>query len=223
RSAQAERLASLGLLSSGFAHEVRNPLNGLLNAIKPLREQIDRGGSSAEAETLINIMQESGERVRQLAESLLELARTASGPELVDIQASLESTLRVFAWRMPPGIEVRKEFECHERLWGDPPALNTMWLNLLDNAVRAMGEKGVLTIRTERRGSSLLVSISDSGRGIAPEIYPRLFEPFVSSRPAGEGSGLGLVLCRRVVLQHKGTIRVDSTPNIGTRVLVALP
>jgi signal transduction histidine kinase len=88
-----------------------------------------------------------------------------------------------------------------------------VWTNLIDNALGAMGERGTLTIRTERDGDQLVVSINDTGPGVAPEIRPRIFEPFFTTKPVGEGTGLGLDISYRIVVnKHGGDIRVDSVP-----------
>jgi signal transduction histidine kinase len=141
----------------------------------------------------------------------------------LDLSAGIESTLHVLSWKIPKGIEVVREYLSHDRIRADAGALNMVWANLIDNAVKAMGEKGRLVIRTERLPNGLEVSVSDTGSGIPFELRARLFEPFVSGRPAGAGTGLGLALCRRVVIQHGGRIDFESEPETGTTFRVLLP
>ncbi|SEL96349.1 Signal transduction histidine kinase [Stigmatella aurantiaca] len=224
RAAENERLAATGLLTSGFAHEVRNPLNGLMNAMLPLRESIL--GSQVDPDTtraMLDVMEECGTRIRHLAESLLSFVRTSDRLVPVNLGASLDSTLSVLAWKIPPDVVVVRDYQCDVPITGDPGSLNQVWVNLLDNAVRAVGTKGQVKISTEHDGATAVVSITDTGTGIKPEDMERLFQPFFSTRAAGEGTGLGLALCRRIVLRHGGLIHLTSEWGQGTRCEVRLP
>jgi signal transduction histidine kinase len=98
-----------------------------------------------------------------------------------------------------------------------------VWVNLLDNAVRAVGTEGIVKVSTSREGDDAVVHIVDNGVGIKPEHMDRLFQPFFSTRDAGEGTGLGLALCQRIVLRQGGRIRIHSDYGKGTRVEVRLP
>ncbi len=220
--AENERLAALGLLTSGFAHEVRNPLNGLLNALDPLQATLG-ASASAEVEPLLRIISECGNRINRLSESLLTFARPQQSVGSVDIPASLESTLQVLSWRTPPTVTIEKNYRCSEPILGDATTLNQVWLNLLDNALRAIGDSGTIAIGTERVRNDFIVTIHDSGCGIPEDRLRHIFEPFFSTRAAGEGAGLGLALCRRIVLKHGGRIRAYSERGKGTRFEVALP
>ncbi|MBJ6763258.1 response regulator [Myxococcaceae bacterium JPH2] len=225
RAAENERLAAIGLLTSGFAHEVRNPLNGLMNALVPLKEVV-QGGQGTDPDmgvAMLEVMEECGQRIRHLAESLLSFVRTAEKPVAVRLDAALDSTLSVLGWKVPPGVVVERAYHCSEPVLGDPGTLNQVWLNLLDNALRAVGESGRVRVATAREGDEVLVSFSDTGVGIRPEDMERIFQPFFSTRAAGEGTGLGLALSRRIILQHGGRIGVTSKPGEGTRVEVRLP
>ncbi len=224
RAAENERLAATGLLTSGFAHEVRNPLNGLMNALLPLRESItsttpDPGMSIA----MLELIEECGHRIRQLAEGLLAFVRTGTKAMAVDLGASLDASVQALSWRLPPDMKVERDYQCAEPVWSDPGSLNQVWVNLLDNAVRAVGKDGQVKVRTFRDGTDAVVSIIDNGGGIKPEHMDRLFQPFFSTRDAGEGTGLGLALCQRIVLQQGGRIRIFSEYGKGTRVEVRLP
>ncbi len=223
--AENERLASLGLLTSGFAHEVRNPLNGLLNALEPLRNAIKEGtgAGDAEVEDLVRMIQECGQRINHLSDSLLSFARPSQTFGPVNVPDSLDSTLQVLGWRMPPEVKVEKNYRCREPIFGDAGTLNEVWLNMLDNALRAVGSSGTIAIGTERANNNLLVTIVDSGCGIPRDKLRHIFEPFFSTRPAGEGVGLGLALCHRIILRHGGQIRAYSEPGQGTRFEVELP
>ncbi|RKH15563.1 response regulator [Corallococcus sp. CA047B] len=226
RAAENERLAAIGLLTSGFAHEVRNPLNGLMNALMPLKDVLlgrDTSGDPDLGPAMLEVMEECGQRIRHLAESLLSFVRTADKPVAVRLDQALDSTLSVLGWRIPAGVVVERAYHCSDPIWGDPGTLNQVWLNLLDNALRAVGETGRVLVETTQENDDAVVTIVDSGVGIRPEDLERLFQPFFSTRAAGEGTGLGLALSRRIVLQHGGRIHITSQVGQGTRVEVRLP
>ena len=224
RAAENERLAATGLLTSGFAHEVRNPLNGLMNALLPLRDAV-LGAQPDEptARAMIEIIEECGTRIRHLAESLLSFVRTNDKPVPVKLDASIDSTLNVLGWKVPKDVVVERDYQCDVPVMGDPGSLNQVWVNLLDNALRAVGNSGRVTISTARDGDMAVVAVTDTGVGIKPEDMDRLFQPFFSTRAAGEGTGLGLALCRKIILRHGGTIQLKSEYGKGTRSEVRLP
>jgi signal transduction histidine kinase len=222
RAAENQRLAALGLLTSGFAHEVRNPLNGLLNVLAPLREIAEEANAKGAGE-LIDVAEECGDRIRQLTQSLLSFARPTDHITPIDLRESLEAALRVLGWQKRENVTMAREFGEIPTIEADAGALDQVWLNLLDNAFRALPDGGLLRISTEQRGASVIVAISDTGTGITPEAMSHLYEPFFSTRPAGQGSGLGLAICRRIVLRHGGELRITSTVGEGTRVEVQLP
>jgi signal transduction histidine kinase len=224
RAAENERLAAIGLLTSGFAHEVRNPLNGLMNALLPLKDMLAQGAPDpGVGKAMVEVMEECGQRIRHLAESLLSFTRTRDTPVPLSLAASLDSTLSVLAWRVPSGVTVERAYQCNELVMGDPGTLNQVWLNLLDNALRAVGEQGRVRIATARHDDEAVVTISDDGVGIRQEDMERLFQPFFSTRAAGEGTGLGLALSRRIIMRHGGQVSLSSKPGEGTKVEVRLP
>ena len=224
RAAENERLAATGLLTSGFAHEVRNPLNGLMNAMLPLKDAVLGEKSDPEtAKAMLEVIEECGTRIRYLAESLLAFVRSNDRPVAVNLDTLLDSTLNVLAWKVPSGVTIEKDYRCNLPVMGDPGSLNQVWVNLLDNALRAVGERGRLKVSTELQGETAVVSVVDSGVGIKQEDMDRLFQPFFSTRAAGEGTGLGLALCRRIVLRHGGSINISSEYGKGTKVEVRLP
>jgi signal transduction histidine kinase len=142
----------------------------------------------------------------------------------IDIHVGLESTLKIFGHRMRNGIEVRRDYDRSlPKISAWAGELNQVWTNLIGNAIDAMEGRGVLTVGTRRDGENALVTIGDSGPGIAPEIRRHLFEPFITNKPAGQGTGLGLETVRRIVVnRHHGRIAVESKPG-DTRFEVTLP
>ena len=111
------------------------------------------------------------------------------------------------------GVEVRKQYADNvPDILCYPDELIQVWTNLIHNALQAMADKGVLTIKVVREANDIVISITDNGPGIREEIRDRIFEPFFTTKPAGEGSGLGLDICRRIVERHDGQITVESEP-----------
>ena len=146
----------------------------------------------------------------------------------IDIHVGLDSTLKIFSHRTKKGIEVRRNYD-HSipRLAAFAGELNQVWTNLISNALDAMDATetggGVLTVTTRRDGNDVVVSIGDTGSGIAPEVRDHIFDAFVTTKPAGQGTGLGLETARRIVVnRHRGRISVESVPG-DTRFEVRLP
>ena len=149
----------------------------------------------------------------------------------VDLHIGLDSTLKIFAHRTKGGIEVHRDYDRSiPKIPAFPGELNQVWTNLISNALDAMtgpdgkaSSPGILTVRTALAGDQVIVTIGDTGGGIPPEIREHLFEPFVTSKPAGEGTGLGLETARRIIVnRHRGPIDVESVPG-DTRFEVRLP
>jgi signal transduction histidine kinase len=141
----------------------------------------------------------------------------------VDIHDGIDNTLTMFSHELKHGVRVTREFD-HSlpRVTVNPGELNQVWTNIIDNALDALDGKGNLTVRTWRDGDTVLVDIIDDGPGIPPEIQSRIFEPFYTTKPVGEGSGLGLDIVCRIVRQHGGDIRLTSCPG-ETRFRILLP
>ncbi|MCP3100689.1 ATP-binding protein [Myxococcus sp. K15C18031901] len=160
--------------------------------------------------------------VRQSTTRLAELAGavksyTHAGKEHlepVDVHEGLENTLLLLNYKLKHGVEVKREYDRSlPRIQALPGGLNHVWTNLIDNAIDAMAGKGHLTVRTARDGASLLVEMVDDGPGIPPELLPRIWEPFFTTKPMGHGTGLGLDITHRIVVDmHHGDVRVESRP-----------
>ncbi|MGH3204111.1 MAG: ATP-binding protein [Streptosporangiaceae bacterium] len=180
---------------------------------------------AAETELLMNEIEDATTRISALVGAAKQYSQLDRAPyQVVDVHELLDSTLTILAGKIPPGIRVVKEYD---RSLPAIPAyaaeLNQAWTNLIDNAVSAMGQAGVLTVRTGRDRDRLIVDICDTGPGVPPEIRDRIFEPFFTTKPVGEGTGLGLDITWRIVVKkHHGAIAVESVPG-GTRFRVWLP
>ena len=252
---QSEKMASLGQLAAGVAHELNNPagfiygnmellaesarglerllalydaapLPGELAAeVRALKAEIDYENALADFDTVVADCREGAGRIRDVVQNLRTFSRLDEAEfKKVDIHESIESTLRLLA-RHYTAEDIRLV-----RAYGDlPPVdcyagqLNQVWLNLLVNAAYAVRRGGEVSIETRREGMSVVVAVSDTGGGIAPEHLPRIFDPFFTTKPVGEGTGLGLSVTFSIVERHGGRIAVTSRPGDGTTFTVTLP
>ncbi|HET9449554.1 MAG TPA: HAMP domain-containing sensor histidine kinase, partial [Aggregicoccus sp.] len=181
------------------------------------------GGDLALAREMLSLIEDCGGRIHHLAEALLHFVRSGDRHAPVDLGELLDSTLHMLGWKMTPDVQVERRYDFRGPIQGDSGELNQVWTNLLDNALRAMNGRGRLTVSTHREGAEAVVRIADTGEGLPPEVQRRLFEPFFSTRPAGQGTGLGLALSRRILNRHGGRISLRSEPGQGTVCEVRLP
>ncbi|MGW2052389.1 ATP-binding protein [Streptomyces sp. NPDC001840] len=178
-----------------------------------------------DTELLMGEIDDAVTRVSDLVGAAKQYSQLDRAPHrTVDVHTLLDATLTMLKGKIPAGIRVVKEYD---RDLPEIPAygaeLNQVWTNLIDNAVDAMGDEGTLTLATRRDGEQLLVEVADTGPGIPAEIRPRIFEPFFTTKSVGDGTGLGLDISYRIVVnKHRGDIRVQSQPG-NTRFQVLLP
>jgi signal transduction histidine kinase len=180
---------------------------------------------TVDTELLMNEIEDSTTRISTLVGAAKQYSQLDRAPyQIVDVHELLDSTLLMLAGKIPEGIRVVKEYD---RSLPQIPAyaaeLNQVWTNLIDNAVSAMGGTGVLTVRTVLDRDHVCVEFADTGPGVPPELRERIFEPFFTTKGVGEGTGLGLDISWRIVVnKHHGDITVESVPG-DTRFRVRLP
>ena len=218
---RADRLAAMGELTAGVAHEVRNPLGVIRASVQLLEDaQCDRARIHEAAE----VIKQEIDRLDKVIKALLDFGRP-SKPTFVPVD--VEDVLRdvvLFTNRFAKQAEVHIEEDLVGGLPGveaDPDQLKQVFLNLVTNAVQVMGEEGgTITIHTRLNGDFVEVTVGDTGPGIAPENISRVFDPFFSTR--SDGTGLGLTMVHRIIDDHDGHIEVESGPS-GTVFRVSLP
>ncbi|MGQ0602590.1 MAG: ATP-binding protein [Anaerolineales bacterium] len=221
--AQSEKLAAVGQLAAGVAHEINNPLTAIIANTQLLQRELP-AGDARESVTLIAL---AGERALKVVRSLLDFARQERYEFTpTDVNASIQSALRLVENLLnKANVQVITEFDgalvqvpaSHDHLQG-------VWLNFLLNARDALNDStGDIRVTTRQYESELHVTIADTGVGIAPEQLRRIFEPFYTTKEPGRGTGLGLSTCHRIIKQHGGHIRVDSRVGHGTVFTVVLP
>lgn len=225
RVAQSERLASLGMLAAGVAHEVNNPLGGIL-ALTGLTVE-DMPKDDPNRENLVEVIRQT-ERCRDIVKGLLEFSRQSKGNrEPVDLNRVLEDTLSLVGKQaLFFNINVVCQFESAlPPVVADRSQIQQVFINILMNAVQAMNERGAITIVTRQNSSdhSVEVAISDTGQGIPPEQIDRIFDPFFTTKESGHGTGLGLSIAYGIVTTHRGTISVQSELGKGSTFTIRMP
>jgi len=224
RVAQSERLASLGMLSAGIAHEINNPLGGILALTALALEDLPQNDRNRE--NLEEVISQC-ERCREIVKGLLEFSRQSeTGAEPVDINGTLENTLRLIEMReLFLHIKLVKDLDPElPPVTGDRSQLEQVFVNVLMNAVQAMDQRGTLGLVTRRAADGYVeVAISDTGCGISASEIDRIFDPFYTSKDRGEGTGLGLSIAYGIVTRHRGQISVESEVGKGSTFTIRLP
>jgi len=225
RVAQSERLASLGMLAAGVAHEVNNPLGGILALTSLTVEDMRRDDPNRE--NLEEVIRQT-ERCRDIVKGLLEFSRQSKGnTEPVDLNKVLQDTLSLLGkqalfFNINVACDLAPELP---PVVADRSQLQQVVINILMNAVQAMDERGTITIATRHKsaGDSVEMAISDTGKGIPREEIDRIFDPFFTTKESGQGTGLGLSIAYGIVTTHGGSISVQSEVGKGSTFTIRMP
>ncbi len=230
--AQQEKLASIGLLAGGVAHEINNPLGGILIFSQMLLRELDK--ESPHYQDVVEI-EAATQRCKAIVESLLDFARQNPGEgkkqkiEEISILDAVRTAMRFGKVSIKPGtqVDIKEEFGGEHIVTFDRNRLIQLFLNLIQNALQAMPDGGTLMVRASaaKRGDKHvgLYEVEDTGVGIAPEHLGKIFDPFFTTKDPGEGTGLGLALCYGIVQDLGGALRVESNLNVGTRFFIEIP
>ena len=218
----AERLAAIGRLASGVAHEVNNPLNGIRSCLYAIRQEPENRAQTAE---YLGLIEEGIGKIESIVAKLLGFARMSRGNAPVDVNDEIGAVLTLLAYRLEEkGVDVTAVLVPDlPPIRGEASLVQEVLMNLVLNAFDAVARGGRVTIRTGREGDFVRVDVEDDGCGIAEEDLPRLFEPFFTTKEPGKGTGLGLPVAQRIVEAHGGTIAVKSTRGEGSCFTVRLP
>ncbi len=223
---QAEKLAAMGQMLAGVAHELNNPLTAILGVTELLRE----GQSDQEAtKRQLELTHRQARRAARIVQNLLEFSRPASPQKKpVDLNSIIDRTLQLHEHSLRRN-NVEVDFRPQPDLpgvVGDANQLIQVFLNLVTNAeqaIREVRESGRIQIRFARLGSRVSIAFQDDGVGIRPESVPRLFDPFYTTKRPGGGTGLGLSICLSIIREHGGTIEAEALPAGGSAFTVYLP
>jgi PAS domain S-box-containing protein len=223
---QAEKLAAMGQMLAGVAHELNNPLTAILGASELVR---DRAGLDENTKRQLEMTHRQARRAARIVQNLLEFSRPASPQKkALDLNAVIDRTLQLHEHSLRRNaIEV--DFTPSPGLpptVGDANQLIQIFLNLVGNAEHAIREirsSGHIHIRMGKIGSRIFATVRDDGPGIKPEVLPRIFDPFFTTKRPGGGTGLGLSICMSIVREHGGDMEVESMPEGGAAFTVYLP
>ncbi len=222
--AQSEKLAAMGQWAASLAHEINNPLTAIIANAQLLKREIPPEDDKHE---LVDLIARAGERANHVVRNMLDLARKEEymfGPTDINqtIRRSLEFLQHELAAR-----SIHLFLESGEDLPlvnASPDHLQGVWLNLLTNAMDSIDRvSGEISLNTFARENEVYVVVEDNGQGIPPERLAHIFEPFYTTKAPGQGTGLGLPVCQRIIKQHGGRILVESQPGKGTKFTVILP
>lgn len=248
---QSERLHTLGQLVAGVIHEMNNPLtivganlqvlaeyvtqqqhlidlyraSGATNeAIAAYIDEIDLSYMQEDLPRVLSSCQEGADRAQRLVDELRRYS-AANSPDvsMIDMRASLTSTVRLVQSTYRQRVNFNLDLKQLPPIMGVPGQIQQVFMNLLINACQAIVNQGEVTIESHLEGEHVVISVRDTGPGIEPEVLPRIFEPYFSTKSAAEGTGLGLPITKRIVEGHGGRLDVASTVGAGTTFTVVLP
>ncbi|WP_368641508.1 ATP-binding protein [Castellaniella ginsengisoli] len=247
---QSEKLAGIGQLAAGVAHEINNPAGYVfsnlrtlasyvtdllkiidavdesqtLEDIKRLKNTLDYTDIRDDVEALIRESGEGIDRIKKIISALQDFCHIdAEEFSLHDLHACLDTTLSVASSEIKYKATVVKEYADLPRIECNASQINQVILNLVVNAAQAIDQEGIITIRTGQEKSDVWFEVQDTGKGIPPELLTRVFEPFFTTKPVGQGTGLGLALSYKIVQKHHGRLEVFSEPGQGTRIRAWFP
>ena len=230
---RSEKLASMGRLVAGIAHEINNPVNAVINSLGPLDEAVKKiaageGGSpveiAKEAEEILAVVQRGATRTKAIVQALHGYARGDDTVQReVNLARSVDETLGLLQHRLR-NVKVVKDVEPMARILGFPGQVDQVLMNLLTNAAQAIGEKGgTIRVTATNQDAHVLLTVADDGSGIPKHVLPHIFDPFFTTKDVGEGSGLGLSIVHGIIERHGGHIDVESELGQGTKFSISFP
>jgi len=233
---RSEKLASMGRLVAGIAHEINNPVNAVINTLAPLEEAIktmaaERDGDAAargagEAQEMLRVVQRGAARTKAIVQALHNYSRgDEQRPRELVVARSVDDTLDLLRHRLR-NVRVEKAIDPELRLHGFPGQIDQVFMNLISNAAQALGTRdsgGTIRIAARKQAEDVEITVADDGPGIPADVIPKIFDPFFTTKDVGEGSGLGLSIVHGIVDRHGGRIMVESQVGTGTTFRIVLP
>lgn len=222
---QAEKMSSLGTLTSGVAHELNNPLNNISTSVQIVLEELDNPDIGVMKEMLSDA-EKQVDRARDIVRALLEFSRQSDfSIKRYSFKKLVGSTLVLIKGDIPSNIDLDIKVDDDSTGYFDFNRMQQVLLNLIINSTHAMKEGGRLTIEghEEADGGVFVLTVADTGVGIPAQNLGRIFDPFFTTKEVGKGSGLGLSIIHGIIEKHKGRIQVDSEVGVGTTFTISLP
>jgi signal transduction histidine kinase len=218
-----ERHATLGVLAASVAHQVRNPLTSLVSGLPAMRSKL--GNTVGEStQQLIDVMIDCAQRIERLTTDLTDLSRVdREVGGLYMPSDGLRAAVRLVKARLSNGVSIEEFIGDAPVIEGRPGDMNHVFLNVLDNAARAVGEEGRIRIDASLNDGAYVIRVGDSGPGVDDATAKHIFEPFFTTRPAGEGTGLGLAVAQQVVMQCGGQIELGRSELGGALFTISIP
>ena len=226
---QSEKLASLGTLLSGVAHELNNPLSNVSSSAQILAEDLDGLDENFKKELIIQILEQS-DRARDIVRTLLEFSRISEFAwQELSLKTLVEKTITLIRGQAPSNVKINLDIPEDLKITVDKQRMQRVFLNLIKNAIDVIGENGVIWIscreitRKTKGRREVEILVEDNGPGIPAEIRDKIFDPFFTTKDVGHGSGLGLFIVHDIIEMHGGSIRVETRPGQGTTFIIWLP
>lgn len=224
---QSEKMASVGILTAGIAHEINNPLNYIQGGITALETYIHENAKEhlSEIDPLIEIIEEGVKRTSQIVRTVNRFNRSVeSSTEDCDIHAIIDNCLLMLRYQMHSRVTIEKNY-CNAPLLmqANEGKLHQVFLNILTNAEQAIDTNGKIIITTGNENSSFFITIADNGCGISKENMSKISDPFFTTKDPGKGTGLGLSIVYSIIKDHNGSITYESEVGKGTMVKILLP
>ena len=219
---QSEKLAGIGTLASGIAHEINNPLAGILGMAEAIRDEDDANVIKSYANDIIHYATDAGKIVKEL--SAYSRSAHNEAQSTVDLSVVVEDSLKLVRHAAPlTSIEVVHNLEKDSLIFANASELQQVFVNLIINAIHAMNDGGRLIINCFREGKFVKATVSDTGHGIPIEHISRIYDPFFTTKPPGKGTGLGLYIVYRIVTKYGGSIDAESAEGNGTTFTLKFP
>ena len=232
---QSEKMASLGQLTAGVAHEINNPINFISSGLVGLKKSLNnyiKSPEQAVKEDLVNDMnkmisaiEEGAKRINKIVKSLRLFSKEDSENYVeTNIITGLESTINLLSNKIKQGVHLGKNYKKNEvNIFCFPDQLNQVFMNVLLNAIQAVKESGIIKIYIKEQEEAVVIGISDNGPGISEDNKQKIFDPFYTTKTIQEGTGLGLSITFGIIKKHKGTIKVMDNNPTGTEFIITLP
>ncbi|HKP64417.1 MAG TPA: ATP-binding protein [Polyangiales bacterium] len=218
-----ERHATLGVLAASVAHQVRNPLTSLVSGLPAMRSKL--GNTIGEStQELMEVMIDCAQRIERLTADLTDLSRVdreVGGPYRPS--DGLRAAIRLVKARLPEAVAIDENIDDAPIIDGRPGDMNHVFLNVLDNAARAVGEQGRILVEAAVSDGAYIIRVGDTGPGIDDSIAKHIYEPFFTTRPAGQGTGLGLAVAQQVIMQCGGQIEHGRSELGGAQFTISIP
>ncbi|WP_417439306.1 sensor histidine kinase [Idiomarina sp.] len=240
---QTEKLAALGQMAAGIAHEINNPVGYIRSNLNTLsqytqkllhlihnsgiteqkREEADFDFLESDILSLLNETQEGVQRITQTTHSLTQFTRSPGLSEWCDIHHQIDTTLKVMRNELRDKVDIRKRCSEIPEVYCDPAQVNQVLLNVFLNAAQSITRFGFIEITTQLVKDRVQLTVEDTGCGMSEEVLARAIEPFYTTKPEGQGTGLGLSISYNIMRTLGGALSISSAPDKGTRVILSFP